>query len=354
MEERLGFIAESIEDLESKLLDFIEMKAEDLYLDRIADNKQALALLSADEDTEKMIDAWMSKGKFTKLLDLWVKGLSFDWTKLYGAHKPIRISLPTYPFAKEHYWASSVEKRTTSFENNIEHQEQEDFEVMTFKEVWKEQQVSLTSKSFTTLVCFLTDRDKQQAFASAVKSFDPETQVIFVSQGETYGKQSQYSYQIVRKDPGTFEKAFRRIQEEHGEPDAILYLWATEDSSCSQDYSCAVYLLQAMAAAKIQPARVLLAGCFENGLDRSYLESWIGFERSLGLVLPNTKVTGIFQDADQIPKESMDDWTSKIWTELQASTEQTVLYQNEKRYVCQIEQTTLQPGNSKLKSGELT
>ncbi|PAY12901.1 SDR family NAD(P)-dependent oxidoreductase [Bacillus sp. 7705b] len=351
MEERLGFIAESIEDLESKLQDFIEMKAEGLYLDRIEDNKQALALLSADEDTEKMIDAWMSKGKFTKLLDLWVKGLSFDWTKLYGAHKPIRISLPTYPFAKEHYWASRVEKRTTSFENNIEHQEQEDFEVMTFKEVWKEQQVSLTSKSFTTLVCFLTDRDKQQAFASAVKSFDTETQVIFVSQGETYGKQSQYSYQIVRKDPGTFEKAFRRIQEEHGEPDAILYLWATEDSSCSQDYSCAVYLLQAMAAAKLQPARVLLAGCFENGFDRSYLESWIGFERSLGLVLPNTKVTGIFQDADQIPKESMDDWTSKIWMELQASTEQTVLYQNEKRYVCQIEQTTLQPGNSKLKFG---
>ncbi|KAA6474297.1 SDR family NAD(P)-dependent oxidoreductase [Bacillus swezeyi] len=351
MEERLGFIAESIADLESKLQDFIEMKADDLYLDRIDDNKQALAVLSADEDTEKMIDAWVSKGKYTKLLDLWVKGLSFDWTKLYGAHKPIRISLPAYPFAKEHYWAQDVEKRTTSFENNIEQEEEENFEVMTFKEVWTEQQASLTSKSFKTLVCFLTDSEEQKAFASSVKSFDPETKVIFIAQGELYGKQSPYAYQIVRQDPGTFEKAFRSIQEEHGEPDAILYLWAAEDSSITQDYSCAVYLLQAMAAAKLHPARVLLAGCFENGLDRSYLESWIGFERSLGLVLPNTKVTGIFQAADQHLKESMDDWTSKIWTELQAATEQTVLYQDGKRYVCQIEQTAIQPNNSKLKSG---
>lgn len=47
----------------------------------------------------------------------------------------------------------------------------------------------------------------------------------------------------------------------------------------------------------------------------------------------------------------MDDWARKIWTELQASTEQTVLYQNGKRCVCHIEQTTIQPNNSKLKSG---
>ncbi|MBB6249462.1 SDR family NAD(P)-dependent oxidoreductase, partial [Rhodanobacter sp. A1T4] len=34
----------------------------------------------------------------------WVKGLAFDWQRLYGAHRPRRISLPTYPFARERYW----------------------------------------------------------------------------------------------------------------------------------------------------------------------------------------------------------------------------------------------------------
>lgn len=102
MEERLGFIADSIEDLETKLNDYIEGKedTDTLYRDRTDHNKRALAVFSADEDMEKIIDAWISKGKYTKLLDLWVKGLSFDWHKLYGTKAPIRISLPTYPLQR--------------------------------------------------------------------------------------------------------------------------------------------------------------------------------------------------------------------------------------------------------------
>ena len=33
-----------------------------------------------------------------------MKGLAFDWNKLYAEGKPRRISLPTYPFAKERSW----------------------------------------------------------------------------------------------------------------------------------------------------------------------------------------------------------------------------------------------------------
>ncbi len=36
-----------------------------------------------------------------------------DWNKLYGETKPKRISLPTYPFARERYWVPEKENRTT-------------------------------------------------------------------------------------------------------------------------------------------------------------------------------------------------------------------------------------------------
>ncbi|MEJ2125065.1 MAG: hypothetical protein P8Y47_09735, partial [Alphaproteobacteria bacterium] len=42
--------------------------------------------------------------KLHKLAELWVKGLAFDWNRLYGERKPHRLSLPTYPFAQERYW----------------------------------------------------------------------------------------------------------------------------------------------------------------------------------------------------------------------------------------------------------
>ncbi len=241
-------------------------------------------------------------------------------------------------------------KAPAPIEKNLDQQREEPFEVMTFQEVWKEEPATHAPKRIKTIICFLTEREKQNAFASALKNVDQDTKLIFISQGEVYSKQSEYSYQIVRQEPVNFEKAFQSIKEEHGEPDAILYMWPTEDKSCIKDHSCLVYLLQGMSAAKLHPLRLMLAGCFENGLDRSYLESWIGFERSLGLVLPHTKVTGIFQPADQ---GSMDDCARNMWTELQASIEQTVLYQNGKRYVSHIERTTLQPNNSKLKSSGL-
>jgi polyketide synthase PksN len=40
-----------------------------------------------------------------------VKGLVFDWKRLYGERKPKRISLPTYPFVREHYWIPVSELR---------------------------------------------------------------------------------------------------------------------------------------------------------------------------------------------------------------------------------------------------
>ena len=106
MEERLAVIAGSVEELLEKLKGFLEGQGgiEDLYRGQVKRNKDTLAVFLADEDMAKTIDAWVSKGKYAKLLDLWVKGLTFDWNKLYGDTKPRRISLPTYPFARERYW----------------------------------------------------------------------------------------------------------------------------------------------------------------------------------------------------------------------------------------------------------
>jgi len=50
-------------------------------------HKDVLSVFTADDDMAKAIDAWIRKNKYGKLVDLWVKGLVFDWNKLYGEVK---------------------------------------------------------------------------------------------------------------------------------------------------------------------------------------------------------------------------------------------------------------------------
>src|SRR5262249_4874480 len=110
MEERLGFVASSVRQLAEKLEAYVagEEGSEDVYRGQASRNKEALSLFSADADLRQTIDRWIANKKLSKLLELWVKGLEVDWGKLYGEVKPRRVSLPTYPFAKERYWVDTA------------------------------------------------------------------------------------------------------------------------------------------------------------------------------------------------------------------------------------------------------
>lgn len=111
MEERLGLIVLSIKELQEKLRGFVEGQdgIEDLYRGQGKRNRETMAVLSLDEDMQKMLDAWVKKEKYGKLLDLWVKGLDFDWNRMHGVSRPQKISLPTYPFARERYWIPEID-----------------------------------------------------------------------------------------------------------------------------------------------------------------------------------------------------------------------------------------------------
>jgi acyl transferase domain-containing protein len=107
MEERLGFMVGSIHELIEKLSAYNEgdENVESVFQGQVKRNKEGLKLLVQDEEMkETIVGKWISERKLAKLLDLWVKGLEFNWNKLYSEVKPERVHLPVYPFAKEHYW----------------------------------------------------------------------------------------------------------------------------------------------------------------------------------------------------------------------------------------------------------
>jgi acyl transferase domain-containing protein/enoyl-CoA hydratase/carnithine racemase/acyl carrier protein/SAM-dependent methyltransferase len=111
LEERVGFLVSSVEKLAENLVAYIEGKPEikDFYQGQVRRSKESMSVIIQDDEIRETIVAkWLAARKLSKLLDLWVKGLDLDWNKLYGEVKPQRISLPTYPFAKERYWIETA------------------------------------------------------------------------------------------------------------------------------------------------------------------------------------------------------------------------------------------------------
>jgi polyketide synthase PksN len=253
---------------------------------------------------------------------------------------------------------------TTNAQIALTVETEEAHELMTFEEVWQEETLveedtrATSPLEIKTMVCFLTNPENQQIFAETIRTHDPKTEIIFVTQNTNYHKQSPQMYNIPGTDPNAYREAFQsirqntRVDSRGGEVDAILYLWAFEDPRYIQDYSSIVYLLQAISYAKLTTKRVLFGAQFENELDRCYLESWIGFERTLRSILPNTQVAVIYQAVyEQNPETAIKDWSQKLRSELQTPKIQSVLYQNGKRHVYRIQPITLPAGNNELKPG---
>jgi len=108
MDERLGFVVNSVDQLVKKLNKYLNGQKDiaGAYQGRVKHGDEGV--IGQDEDMQELVSRWIAHKKLSKLLDLWVKGVNFDWDKLYGEIKPQRVSLPTYPFGKERYWIDEV------------------------------------------------------------------------------------------------------------------------------------------------------------------------------------------------------------------------------------------------------
>jgi amino acid adenylation domain-containing protein len=113
MDARLAVLATSIGELRDKLGAFVRGEtAAGLHVGQ--KDKSLVSAFSADDALAEAFGKWIEQGKLAKLLDLWVKGVSIEWEKLYGEgrpypHRPRRIPAPGYPFAGQRYW---IERKT--------------------------------------------------------------------------------------------------------------------------------------------------------------------------------------------------------------------------------------------------
>ena len=106
MPERLAIVAPDGAALAATLAAYLDGAAPAaLALGRVEANGRGKSARHAQRARAKVL---FDSGDLAALARMWVEGQAVEWDDMHGAHKPTRLPLPTYPFAKERYWVSDA------------------------------------------------------------------------------------------------------------------------------------------------------------------------------------------------------------------------------------------------------
>ncbi|MEV4922760.1 SDR family NAD(P)-dependent oxidoreductase [Streptomyces roseoverticillatus] len=111
MKERLAVVVASTSELRRVLRAYLGTgePVPGLHLGTAGGAHGAVAEIAADADLRELLVArWAAAGKLDKLAALWAGGVDLDWSALHGPAAR-RISLPTYPFARDRFWIGDLE-----------------------------------------------------------------------------------------------------------------------------------------------------------------------------------------------------------------------------------------------------
>jgi len=98
---RAAFAVTGTEDLAEKLGIFLKLPVNETAPGIHRGEKPETGAVSGDSGN-------ILKGDMSETAENWVRGADYDWDLSYRGDRPRRVSLPTYPFARERYWITEL------------------------------------------------------------------------------------------------------------------------------------------------------------------------------------------------------------------------------------------------------
>lgn len=122
LEQRLAVAVPDLLTLLEKLTAYLNGKkdVEHLFCGHVDQEDSILEVFACDVDVQEAIEKWIGKGKLPALARLWAAGAEINWHLFYPERKPLRVPLPSYPFAITRYPIPKANPRASG--GNRDHQ----------------------------------------------------------------------------------------------------------------------------------------------------------------------------------------------------------------------------------------
>lgn len=109
MAERVVFVANDVDGLIATLQDYVGRGARGAVFEGTARRPEdmLLGLFDRPGELRDLVAGWLERGEWDRIAPLWVNGVDIEWHVHHGANPPVRVSLPTYPFAAKRHWPAA-------------------------------------------------------------------------------------------------------------------------------------------------------------------------------------------------------------------------------------------------------
>jgi len=233
MKYRMAFVASSIEEIIEKLNQFVMLaeQAEGVYLGQATTNQEISPSLNSEQELKRMLTQWVKDKNYHELMMLWVKGGEINWEEFYQAGRPKRMSLPSYPFAKEHYWVDVQEaeqgvihpEKILAQNNNVQVQKQRTY----YRPQWKSLSLpklksDVESENILMVInasdIFVTELENQ------LQVNHKRTKLIQLVIGESFNKVSDAIYSINPRSVDDFFLLLEELKNANKIPTQIVHL----------------------------------------------------------------------------------------------------------------------------------
>ncbi|MCP4135876.1 MAG: SDR family NAD(P)-dependent oxidoreductase [bacterium] len=121
MEERLAMVVSSVDELIEKMERCLDGddKNESVFRGNSVENKELINLLTNGDVGVDVIRILSKTGEPLRLAQLWATGVAIEWDLVHEDRDARRVSLPTYPFAREQYWITGDGARDMGRQDDV-------------------------------------------------------------------------------------------------------------------------------------------------------------------------------------------------------------------------------------------
>ncbi|MDQ0059020.1 SDR family NAD(P)-dependent oxidoreductase [Paenibacillus harenae] len=143
MDERLALVVSSVSELASKMRQYASGKEVDgLYEGNVKADAEKHRVLLEGAEGKLFLKSLIENQKLDKMANLWVSGVVIDWQELRVSKGRI-VSLPSYPFVRDRYWApTGLSARSASIAAQPVQAAPKQKERLLLVKSWREQKAS--------------------------------------------------------------------------------------------------------------------------------------------------------------------------------------------------------------------